>query len=47
MADETIISWNVANWITVVIMVAVMFTIAGMIARIVQQRKGGTTRASS
>lgn len=40
MADETIISWNVTNWITIGLMAIVMFTVAGMIARIVQQRNG-------
>jgi hypothetical protein len=39
MAEQTIISWNPANWITVVLMVALGFTIVGAFARIVQQRK--------
>jgi hypothetical protein len=39
MADETIISWNPANWITVLIMVALGYTILGAIAKIYQQRK--------
>jgi hypothetical protein len=40
MAQETVISWTPANWITVVLMVALGFTILGAIARIYQQRKG-------
>jgi hypothetical protein len=40
MAQETIISWTPANWITVVLMVAVGFAILGAAARIIQQRKG-------
>jgi hypothetical protein len=39
VAEETIITWNPANWITVVLMVALGFTILGMVARIVQQRR--------
>lgn len=39
MAEETIISWTPANWITVVIMVALGFALLGMVARIIQQRK--------
>jgi len=37
--EETIISWTPANWITVVLMVALGFTILGAGARIIQQRK--------
>lgn len=37
---STIISWNPANWITVVLMVALGFFILGTIARIYQSRKG-------
>lgn len=29
MADETILSWNTENWITVVLMAAVGFTLLG------------------
>jgi hypothetical protein len=41
MAEETILSWNVANWITVLIMVVLGFAILGMIARIWQQKRRG------
>ena len=41
MAEETIISWTPANWITVIIMVALGFTILGAVARMVQQRNAG------
>lgn len=37
--DETIISWTPANWITIIIMVALGFTILGAAARIVQQKR--------
>ena len=38
MASEAaIISWTPANWITIVLMVAVTYAVAGFIARAVQQ----------
>ena len=46
MADEaTIISWTPANWITVVLMVALAFVIVGAVARIWQQRRQAQTGA--
>lgn len=39
MAEPTIISWTPANWITVVLMVALGFFIVGAVAKIYQQRK--------
>ncbi len=39
MEQPTIISWNPANWITVVLMVTVFYLLIGMIAKIVQQRR--------
>jgi hypothetical protein len=39
MAEQTIISWNAANWITVLIMVALGFTIIGFVTKIVQQKR--------
>lgn len=43
MADSTgvILSWNPANWITVVLMVAIGIAALGAAARIYQQRSGG------
>lgn len=38
-SDSAILSWTPANWITVVLMVAITFAVLGMVARIVQQRK--------
>ncbi len=37
--NESVISWTPANWITVVLMVAIGFTAIGMVTRIVQQRR--------
>lgn len=39
MADAAIIAWTPANWITIVLMVALAFLIVGAVARIVQQKK--------
>lgn len=38
MASEAaIISWTPANWITIVLMVAITYALAGFVARAVQQ----------
>jgi predicted negative regulator of RcsB-dependent stress response len=39
MAEETILSWNVANWVTVLIMVILGFAVLGMAAKLWQQRQ--------
>jgi hypothetical protein len=39
MAEETIISWTPANWVTVLIMVALGFTILGFGVKLWQQRQ--------
>jgi len=45
MAEETILSWNAANWITVVIMVFLGFAVLGMIAKLIAQRNGTAAAA--
>jgi hypothetical protein len=40
MAEGTIISWNPANWVTVVIMVALGFAVLGFGVKLWQQRQG-------
>jgi hypothetical protein len=40
MADDTIITWSVANWITVILMAAVGFAILGFAMKAYQNRKG-------
>lgn len=40
MADETILSWTPANWITVVIMVVLGFAVIGMVAKLWQRKQG-------
>lgn len=39
MAESNIVTWNPANWITVVLMVALSFFIVGAIAKIIVQKK--------
>lgn len=41
-ADETIISWTPANWVTVSLMVALGFTILGFVAKLIQSRQSGS-----
>ncbi len=40
MAEETILSWNFANWVTVLIMVVLGFAIIGMVTKIWKSKKG-------
>lgn len=39
MAEETIISFTPTNWITVIIMVAVGFTVLGFLVKLYQSKK--------
>lgn len=39
MNGESVISWTPANWITIIIMVAIGFTIIGAATRIIQQKR--------
>lgn len=45
MNGENIISWTPANWITVVLMVAIAFTLAGFGAKVWQMKRGSTAAA--
>ena len=38
--NESVISWTPANWITVVLMVAIAFAVLGAGTRIIQQKRG-------
>lgn len=38
MASETILDWNIPNWITVVLMALIMFAILGLIQKGIQKR---------
>ena len=41
MAEEAILTWNFANWLTVILMAAVGFAILGFGMKIYQNRKAG------
>lgn len=43
MADDNILSWNFANWVTVVLMAAIMFFLLGIVQKFMQ----GQVAASS
>lgn len=40
MNGETILSWNVANWITVVLMAALGFAAIGLVANTTKKARG-------
>jgi len=42
MADENIITWNVTNWITIILMAGIGFAILGLIQKQVQKAKSGS-----
>lgn len=39
MAEETILTWNVTNWITVILMAAVGFAVLAVVLRVVNRQK--------
>jgi len=41
--DETIISWTPANWVTVVLMVALGFTVLAFATKAWKARKGASS----
>jgi hypothetical protein len=43
--NESVISWTPANWITVILMVAIGFTIIGVVTKVVQQKRAATAAA--
>ena len=48
MATEAaIIAWTPSNWITIILMVAITFFVAGALAKVYQQRKGNSASAAS
>jgi uncharacterized membrane protein YczE len=44
-AEETILSWNFANWMTVIIMASVGFALLGFGIKVYQKRKAGAAAA--
>ena len=41
MASENILSWNFANWVTVVLMAAIAFAVLGLVQKWMQSKVGG------
>jgi hypothetical protein len=39
VADENILTWNVTNWVTVILMAAIGFALLGWIQNVVAKRK--------
>jgi hypothetical protein len=46
MASESIISWNVTNWITVILMAAVGFALLGLAQKAISKKVSGANAAS-
>jgi hypothetical protein len=44
--EETIITWNATNWITVVVMVALGFLILAVISQLYHNMRGKSAAAS-
>jgi hypothetical protein len=40
MAEETIITWNVTNWITVILMAAIGFVLLGFLQKVASKKLG-------
>jgi len=43
--EETIITWNATNWITVVVMVALGFLILAVISQLIINKRGGANQS--
>jgi hypothetical protein len=43
--ERTLISWNLPNWITVVLMAAVGYAILGAVAQLIKRRAAGEGQA--
>jgi hypothetical protein len=41
VANENILSWNFANWITVVLMALIMFFLLGIVQKYMQSKVSG------
>lgn len=41
-SESTILSWNVTNWITVILMAAIGFTLIGLGMKFYQSRQKGS-----
>ena len=43
--ERTLISWNLPNWITVVVMAALGYAALGVVAQVIQRRGGAAGQA--
>ena len=41
MANDNILSWNFANWVTVVLMALIMFFLLGLLQKYMQSKVSG------
>jgi hypothetical protein len=39
--ERTIISWNLPNWITILLMAAAGYAVLGLLAQLLKQQQGG------
>jgi len=46
MAEDNILSWNFANWVTVVLMAAIMFFLLGIVQKYMQAKVNASGGAS-
>lgn len=46
MAEETVISWNVTNWLTVILMAAIGFALLGLLQKVIQSRRSNSDEAA-
>lgn len=44
--ERTIISWNLPNWITVMIMAAAGYAVLGLVAQLLKQQQGQSVAAT-
>lgn len=45
--ERTMISWNLPNWITVMLMAAAGYAVLGLVRQVMMQSGGGQTPTSS
>jgi hypothetical protein len=45
MAEETIITWNATNWVTVVVMVAIGFMVLAVLSQLIRNWRGSRSNA--
>jgi len=46
MAEQTILSWNIPNWITVVLMVLVAMLVLGTLSQVIKAKRAGSNTSA-